>query len=236
MDAAVPTDCPGPANFLLCDGFESGSMLGSVWHASTDAQQTLTVETTKPFRGSWSLHAHVDQLSTGVYISSSIKETSTFAVDQGLYYRAYYWLANVPGVSNVYLMNAGSSAAGQSASGGMGISGDAFNDGIQNTGTSNDYSTQSPQMMQTGAWVCIETEINTLSPALGLMQVWSCPMNGTTCQGGGEATPVSGLTGTADIDQVVSMEFGLGYTGPTPAVDLYIDEIVVSTSFVSCNQ
>ena len=130
-----------------------------------------------------------------------------------------------------------SGANGQSASGGFGLDTNGeYIDGVQNTaGNTYDYShTSSGNNLATGStWTCIELLVDTSYTAPntdGLLQVWH----------GASTTPDSALTGTAKLQPLDGVTFGISLTGPgsgmSNPVDLYFDDIAIGTTYIDCNQ
>jgi hypothetical protein len=232
-----PTDCPG--GFLLCDGFESGTISTTLWdHTHDDANQTLTVDTANPHNGSYALHVHVNALNNGVFVESHVHETVTFP-SPVLYIRAFYSLSALPGPDDDVLLGLSSYANGQSASGAMGfLKPGFFSSGVSNTtGDTYDYYTTSASKIPTGTspavWTCLELEVDTSYAAPnpnGLLQVWH------------DSTTVDPkMIGTAELQPLVGATFGLDFGAPnggtaTTPVDLYVDDIAIDTKYIDCSQ
>jgi hypothetical protein len=232
-----PTDCPG--SFLLCDGFESEAISSSRWSLpdQSDTRQAITVDTAFAHRGTYALHVHVNSLNDGVYLSSVVKETSTFP-NSLLYLRAWVLLSAYSNIDDTGLVFLQSTANGQSASGGMGyMPNGVYWSSVANSG-GFDFLHQSSATLPVGLsssnWTCIEMEVDTsyASPNTdGLMQVWH----------GTGTSPDGVLTGTAKLQSLDAIAFGTYFTPPSggtpsPAIDLYIDDIAVDTTFIDCNQ
>jgi hypothetical protein len=230
----APTDCPG--TFQFCDGFESGSIQTSLWPARTtnDANQTLQIDSVMPHRGSYSLHVHVNALGNVGYVASYLGQTATNGTTP-VYIRAWYSLSGLPGPDNDNLLVILSNANLQSASGGMGFSSNgSLVAGIQNTvnPTLYDYSHTSSSHILLGTWTCIEVYVDTSyagSYPDGQLQVWH---DSTTAD--------SVMGGTAKLQPLAGLQFGLDFTGPSSGtsnpVDLFIDDIATSTSYIDCSQ
>jgi hypothetical protein len=230
VDAGVdaPTSCPG--GYLLCDGFESGQIDTARWQATAnDATQSVTVDGTRAFRGSYSLHVHVASLSNGIYVQPHVRESSTFA-SPVVHMRAYFWISAYPGPDNETLINVDEASGNASAGMGFGQTGHLIGS-VSNTPNGMDYSHASAtNILPLQSWTCLELMIdNTLAAPnpLGVLSIW---------QDGGL---VNDLTGTADLTPLGVATFGISFTPPSappasPAVDLFIDEVAVSNSYIGC--
>ena len=221
------TDCPG--NFLLCDGFESGSIDTTTKWESPDCPSPNSMSVgSVAHTGSHALHVAMQQLGNSSYVTCFLKtKQSSIFSSTPMYFRAWVYFQNfIPGTDNTVIITAPSSANGQSASGGMGIDnvGD-FIAGQSNSGA--DYEkTSTTQFIVTNTWTCIELGINTNYSTYpnGLLQAWD------TTSGGPD------LSGNANLQSLIAAEFGLTYNGPAAPTDLYIDDIAISNTYIGCSQ
>jgi hypothetical protein len=190
----------------------------------------LTVDGTNAHRGAYSLHAHVNALSDGLYLTSEIMEKTSLPTL--VYIRAWFWLSALPGPDNDVLEQLSSKANNQSASGGVGFSGAGYYiAGMQNTG-GYDYRHDSATKFPLGAWTCIEIEVDTsYAPPNpnGVLQVWHDSPTADGVMGGG-----------AELQPLVAAFFGFEFTAPTgspsTAIDVYVDDIAIDTQYIDCNQ
>jgi hypothetical protein len=180
----------------------------------------------------------MNALSGVGWVASYIREYKTTG-STPVYIRAWYSLSALPGPDNEFLMMIKSNANSQSASGGMGFAANgAFVDGIQNTVNPAlyDYSHTSPAHIPAGTsprpWTCIELYVDTSYTGgypNGQLQMWH-----------DSATADGALTGTAELQPLAGVEFGLEFSAPTSGssnpVDLFIDDIAVDTSYIGCSQ
>jgi hypothetical protein len=244
---AAATDCPG--SFLLCDGFESGggTLNTTTWPSGESSPNTtVTVDTTNPHRGAYSLHIHVDSLDNGIYVNTFIRDpTVASGAPATQYYRAWFWLSVLTGSDDDALMTIGSGVAGESASSSLGFGTAGFlADGVSNTDIDGGDYNRDPMATpltlggDAGAagWTCLELELDTSyqSPnPYGLLQVWKDTDSTTGF--------IPDLSGTAQLYPLTSASFGLSFQAPSmghpasPAIDLYIDDIAISTSFIPCS-
>jgi hypothetical protein len=221
-----PTDCPG--NFLLCDGFESGSLdTTTKWQPPNCAPgTTLTVDTNQHHWGNYALHVQFGAVSSQAYdwCWTKTQQMSIFS-STPMYFRAWVFYAQLPGADSETLIDLASSANGNSASGGIGID----KPGTYYIGQANsgfDYKTPSTVAITLGAWNCIELEVDT-SPPNGQMLGWDSNSS---------STPDPALHGNANLASLLSARFGLDFNGPTIAFDMYMDDIAISNSYIPCNQ
>ncbi len=219
------SDCPG--SFLLCDGFESGSIDSTRW-ASPDctAMTSMDIGTTA-HSGSHSLHVHVSQITDTSYASCTLKTnmTSIFG-STPMYFRI--WVYPTANAGTTQSIITALSTANGSASGSMGLdSTGEFRVGVANA-AANNYVSTSTRTISTNAWTCIELEIDTnyAMHANGLLAAWD--------DTSGTADPQ--LAGAAELQPLFAALFGLSLNGPSAAVDLYIDDIAVSNTYVPCSQ
>jgi hypothetical protein len=240
VDGSCPdasTDCPG--GFLLCDGFENGSLDTAIWSATNnDARQSIGVDNTAAHRGSYALHVHSNAVTGSAYVGSHIWEFATFPSTL-LYIRAFYSLSALPGTDSNPILSLVSAANGTSARGMVGFQQSGlFFSTVTNTADASDsythYSTTPP--IPHGAsprvWTCIELEIDTSYAAPnpnGLLQVWH------------DSTTVDpSLVGPAKLQPLLSAMFGLDESVPpgltTTPVDLFIDDIAIDSKFIDCSQ
>jgi hypothetical protein len=233
---ASPTDCPG--SFLFCDGFESGTIDPSLWAETTpaDSRQSIGVSNAYAHHGTWSLHVHVNALNDGLYLQSRVGENKTGSQNL-LYIRFFYMLSGLPGPDEG-MLTLPSSSNTNSASGSVGLSqSGTFTSSVSNTaGNVYDYGRKGTTLAPVGlgTWTCVELMVdatyNSPNPN-GLLQVYH----------GSSTTPDSELTGTAELQSVVAVLFGMDFSTPsggtpTSAVDLYFDDIAIGTQYIGCDQ
>jgi len=178
--------------------------------------------------GSHSLHVAMATVTDSSYESCYLKtqQTSIFS-STPMFFRAWIYFQNfIPGTDNVFIISVGSSANGQSASGGMGIDAAGFFVAGQSNSGADYEKTSMTQAIVPNTWTCLELGINTNYSTYpnGLLQAYD-----TT-----SGTP--DLTGNANLQSLIAAEFGLTYNGPATQTDLYIDDIAISNSYIGCNQ
>jgi hypothetical protein len=221
------SDCPG--TFLMCDGFESGSFDQMKWDSPNCTRMATMDIGTTAHRGSHSLHVHVSQITDQSYGSCVLttKQASIFA-STPMYFRAWVYMTNNAGPSIQTMMTALPSSGGASANMGINSTGQ-FLVGVANTAANNYVHTSTNAApLSPNNWACIELEIDTdyaMYPK-GMLAAWD-DISGT-------ADPQ--LAGTAELQPLFATQFGLSLGGPSSAVDLYIDDIAISNTYVPCSQ
>jgi hypothetical protein len=227
---ASGTDCPG--NFLLCDGFESDSIdTTTKWQPPNCTALTSMGIGTVAHSGKYSLHVAMADVPDTSYVACFLKtKQSSIFSSTPMYFRAWIYMNAFAGTDNEFFIIALSSANGQSASGGMGLdSTGLFKSGNANTG-GYDYThtATSAQPMSVNTWACVEVEIDTDYSTYpnGQLQAWDNT----------SGTPDPQLTGTAELQSLLSATFGMSYNGPALPVDFYIDDIAISNTYIGCNQ
>jgi hypothetical protein len=218
------SDCPG--SFLLCDGFESDSIDPMKWDQQSCTSMTSMDIGTTAHRGSYSLHVHVSAISDSSYADCRL-QTSQVSIFSStpMYFRAWVYLTNTLGTT---LITALQSTSGGSGNMGVDATG-RFTVGVANSG--NDYSSTSTNAapLSPNNWTCIELEIDTdyATYPNGMLAAWDSNTSST-------ADPQ--LAGTAKLQPLVAAKFGLTLNGPSPAADLFIDDIAISNTYVPCGQ
>jgi hypothetical protein len=220
--AAPPPDlapavslCPG--TFLLCDGFESGTISSAVWNTVTQ-NGTITVDSTRAFRGTRSLKA-----SNGAGGGTAVVfETGTFAAGKApshFFTRAFVLVPSgfAPTPAAIFAAEQTGSPFHQINvqldSGGF----SSF-DTLQPTpGTLGPVS--SPAMPK-DRWVCLEWEVDVIN---GVVNLW---VDGT--KEGTLSTTGQQLNSTPAVGELVFGQIASA-TG-----DVWLDEIAVDSTRVTC--
>jgi len=219
------SDCPG--SFLLCDGFESGTIDPTRWASPNCTAMTGMDIGTTAHSGSHSLHVHVSQITDTSYATCTLKTNmASIFGSTTMYFRI--WVYPTANAGTTQSIITALSTANGSASGSMGLdsTGD-FRVGVANA-AANNYVSTSTRTISTNAWTCIELEIDTnyAMHANGLLAAWD--------DTSGTADPQ--LAGAAELQPLFAALFGLSLNGPSAAVDLYIDDIAISSTYVPCSQ
>lgn len=213
-DATMAT-CDPPRR--LCDAFDTPA-LDPRWQVIMDA----SVDTTHARSGTRSLRVHTNALAIGQDGYSNIAETSTLALgDPTVYIRVWMWLDALP-VNNMVLVNAEETALAEGI--GLFVRPDSLSIYSQFDGRSR----ITPSAPPLGAWTCLRWSF-TRSTGAGSMVLDSDAGNATLA-------PVQTDKGTGISD----LSFGIGFSGSTltvaqPAMDVWLDDLIVSTAPVACS-
>jgi hypothetical protein len=179
--------------------------------------------------GSYSLHVQRGQVSDSSLVTCVLqtKQTTIFS-STPMYFRAWVYMTAYSGSADTESIVAVQSSANGGATGTLAVgSNGLFITQVANSGT-YDYLHTSQSSLSVNTWTCLELEIDTdyATYANGLLAAWD----------GSGATADSQLGGTAELQPLVSATFGLSFHGPPLAMDLYIDDIAVSNTYVPCSQ
>jgi hypothetical protein len=208
-----------PPGVDICDTFEGGIL--PVWTPGG----TVTIDSTIAHRGNASLHAHLDALSAGVGGRATLTETHTFAASAPFWVRAWVKIASLPTAGNhLEIM---STEQTHTSSDGDYVFFEAtavdvysqFSNGIRSTSSG----------AATGTWICLVWHV---TPAAS---------NGVLELSGDIAMPLT-YNGTTDgapsIGQlVIGLQFASSNVSASqPALDLWIDDVIVDHAAVSCTE
>lgn len=212
------------AGFALCDSFEA-SVLGSVW----TQDGTLSLDATHAHRGARSVHAHIPALATGVAGFSQLDETKTLggaSVPSTFYVRAWFFLSALPAGNN--RMEAISIVSSTPSS----IGDYTFihsNDTVIYTqaDTQNALAGVPPP---TNTWFCVVFRVTRGTASDGSLGFASDVLPSLTLPGAitdSNATPIQ------------SIGLGIGFAGtnvfdPQPALDLWLDDVIVDAQPLTC--
>ncbi len=215
-DGVAPVTCL--ASYELCDSFETKT-LAAVWTPSG----TVAIDTNVAHRGTQSMHFHTPALAPGGNMYSTIAETATFAsADATFYVRAYVLIEAVP-ANNLDFIDAQQST------------GSPLEDGLflEPTGVAvysqfaNDVAdTATPPV--TGTWSCLMWQVTRATIGTGL-EVLS----------GDQGMATLGGVQTDGVPAIEVMNFGIGFAGPSvlvaqPAFDLWLDDVIIASTALTC--
>ena len=214
--AVTPSKCAG-LNVLLCDGFEA-AMIDPQWLTPTSLA-TLTIDTSRAYRGRQSLHMHHDATSTASSsIYAVVQETKTFPISGTIYFRAWMFFSSssFPPNEQPILVDSGAGA-------GVTYLIDHGHPGVNDYATPSTYSASATTSIPSGRWTCLQMDI-TQTGASGTINV---SLDGTLV----DVSPVSGTTPT-----VAFVDFGMNlYMPPAlPAEDIWLDEVIVDNKPTTC--
>lgn len=225
-DLALPPDLAPPASgcaaagVAFCDGFEAG-VIDPQWSGVNQANGTVTVDNTRAYRGSWSLHIHNNALPAKGTADVELNEGQTFPSTH-FFVRAYVFVPSAFGSTEGDFI-----LAEQAASPFKGITLDLVNSSLQTDNTIANVTRTSTTTMPRDQWVCVEWEVQ-----LGTS-------GSTTLQVNGQ--PATNLGGTQNLSiNPAPSELGLALVTTAPpssgvaARDLWFDEIMVNPTAIGC--
>jgi hypothetical protein len=203
------------AGVLFCDGFEFGAGL---WTPQLAGGQAAP-DTTRAYRGTFSLHAHVDAVSQGGPVQAAEQHFQVLPAD--VFVRLFVYVPSPFPPSSPALLNVLSGAppnAGVQLRGqppGV-LAATAYN------GPTDDWQSVTP--MPLDQWTCLELESD------GPNQTFHAWL---------DDVPLSDLTLTfaSPLPTLGIVEVGLGFFAPTvpqAASDVWIDEVAVDASRIGC--
>ncbi len=215
-DAGVEPACL--ASYAICDGFE-GSELEPVWTVSSDA----TLDATVAHRGVQSLHVHADAIAASDGANLGVVESSTFGdAAEPLYIRAFVRLGSIP-VDHMGVIEVSQTSTAAPNTDGVFETATGLVVYSQFTNTSADTMFQ-PTL---DAWTCLVFEIIRASDDTGTLAL--------TGDGSGELDGVQ-TDGTPPLGE---LQLGIAFANSTdtdmqPALDLWIDDVIVANAPVTC--
>jgi hypothetical protein len=221
-DAALATTCGQPTASTTCDGFEGG--IDVMWNQTT-TNGTLTVDNTRAYRGTSSLHAHIDPVAPSSNVTNPHASLNGMAglgtpVTGSVYLRTFIYLATPIDTTNYFLqiLNAADDL-------GNGISAGTRHGKV----TANDYTSilygESAIALPTDRWTCLELEMP--SNTAGTTRVYVDDIEMTDI-----AQPKQ-TTQPAPTHAYVGLTWVGDVTNQT-AADAWIDEVQVDSQRIGC--
>jgi hypothetical protein len=216
-DAPAVTDCAGT---LVCDPFDT---IGPAWTVDTQSG-TVTVDTTRAYRGTSSVHLHIDQVTTSTTNPRALLDTSPAAlpITGTIYTRAWMYFATpMPTSPFAQLINFANLA-------GQGLSMGERNGAV----TNNDYTTggymeSATVALPLGRWTCLQFEAP--SGTTSTIRIFV---------DGAEVTDVAlaiSMAQPAPDHAYLGIEW-VGTVTSQPAYDAWMDEVIISASPTTCAQ
>jgi hypothetical protein len=219
-DGVLATTC-GTFTSQECDGFE-GSSVDPKWTLDT-ANGSITIDTTRAYRGSSSVHLHIDPTTGSSNPRATLYGVGGLqpAITGRIYFRVWMWIATplTPTIFN-QMINAANTA-------GQGISMGSRNGVLANNNYTDTTYAESATALPFDRWTCLQFEMP--SNTTGDIRMF---VDGT------ELTDAT-LTKTTAQPAPSHVFMGLEWVGsPTgyPAADAWMDEMVIDTSPTTCAQ
>jgi hypothetical protein len=212
----VPVEC-SPA-FDLCDGFEAGLDLAT-WTVDTG----VTLDTSKAHRGAASVRVAVPAFGAGQSVYRGLLEDRTFATaGTAIWMRGWFWLDALPaGDNGMELVTVER----------VGVAGDFVFVRSNRTTVYSQFDGQVRSVdapAPVGSWFCVVFEIVRSTTSTGSLSVT------------GDLPNVALGSVTTDGAQAINVAtFGAGFassnvTSAQPALDLWIDDVIVHSAPVTC--
>jgi hypothetical protein len=209
------------AGFLFCDGFE-GTL--SAWVIDTSGGEA-SIDTTRAFRGTHSLHAHTDALTGGsmpfqkAYVDHLQTLPQTLFARAFLYIPSPYGSQSAAGVLNVFEPippYAGAEIDLLPNTNRLAYNG--FNDPSLNGNIASSAA------LTLDAWHCLEMEID------GAGRAFHAYLDNVEL-----ADLAHDLAGTAPILGALQVGLGFSQASAQAAADLWVDEVAVNGSRIGCH-
>jgi hypothetical protein len=216
--AGGPSKCGGNSGVLFCEGFETSLLLGG-W-SQTGQNGKPTLDTSRAFRGSSSLHSHVDASAASVSPHASISETRTFPVSGTLYARVWVYFPSPLPVPFEQFLNLTDASSGGTAV--------ATDDGAV---TLDNYSgavyQRSATRMPLDRWACVQLDFAQAGPGTGAIHIH---VDGALLTD----LPQSGIV-TSAAKLILGLDF-FNNSAPVPIYDAWFDELIVDDKPTSCDE
>jgi hypothetical protein len=231
-DAGGGSKCPG--TFLICDGFENG-FNATLWTRQIDRSPagtapTVDVDTARFYRGTHSLHSHVDSVVAGTYLQAKVHAFTPGVSGGTMFVRAFLYIGSALTSANPGFVSVDQEVAPY---GGMGF--DIDNGGqivLGSYGQGADKNYPSTTQLPFDQWVCVEWELDkgpTMSTDMGTgsMRFWVNDV---------EATDLH-ITNLYNQPFFGSTTLGLEITTNATAssLDVWLDEIAIDTARIGCS-
>ncbi|HZS36053.1 MAG TPA: hypothetical protein VFF06_04465 [Polyangia bacterium] len=209
--AAGPSLC-APGLALLCDGFEA---------AALDPQWTpdgATLDTTRAYRGSSSVHLHTAAAGAGTDPSADLRESRTFPITGTAYVRLWtYFQSPFPPAFDqiINFLDTGSGGASFSIKNGFAVDNDYAGSG---------YAESTTVSVPLDRWTCLQMQIGQRG-ATGDIRLFV----------DGQEAADAALTGTTTTP-MRAVVLGPDFFG-NPAIgaaDVWIDEVIVDDKPTTC--
>jgi hypothetical protein len=206
------------AGTLLCESFEDG-LDANVWTQLISGEGTVTVDGTRAFRGSKSLHVNV--VNAGH--KAAISETKTFPITNNIVFaRMFVWFDTFTTGAHFTMAEAPQTAAGAWIR--FGGQGGKYGVGTDH-GASGDWLQQDTAPVPTKQWTCIEFEFKSDTNEF---HVWLDDVERTALNVGAKQHP--GFV----MPPFTSLWFGWQtYSNQAPG-ELWIDEIAIDSKPIGC--
>jgi len=214
------TDIAQGCGFDLCDNFETRT-LAPVWTTST----MVSLDTTRAHGGAQAVHLQSAALAVGQSQYVELGEMQTLAVPATHFWvRGWFFLSALPAAGNAMEL-----VAAEELSGGLG-------DYVVVRSTDTLLYTKfvaatksAPAVIPSDTWFCIAFEVLRATNSTGSLALTSDVLPQTTLA----PTQTDSQTAIQVIWFGVAFD-GVNVTVPQPALDLWVDDVIVHSAPVTC--
>lgn len=219
-DGVLATTC-GTFTSHECDGFE-GSTLDPKW-TSDSANGSITIDTTRAYRGSSSVHVHINATTGSTNPRATLYGIAGLqpAITGRIYFRVWIWIAS-PLTTTLFnqIINASNTA-------GQGMSMGTKNGVVANNNYTDTTYAESATALPLDRWTCLQYEMP--SNTTGAIRMF---VDGTELT---DATLTKSTAQPAPSHVYIGIEW-VGSPNGFPAADAWLDELVIDTSPTTCAQ
>jgi len=203
---------------LFCDGFENPLTL-SGWSVAA-SNGTPSRDTSRSFRGSSSLHSHIDGAPAMAGPVALLHRSDLFPIAGTVYARVWaYFTSGLPASFEQFLNFADNGSTGYSVATDTGkVTLDDYAGGVY---------VGSATLMPLDRWTCIQFEIQQTAGASGTIQIRV------------DGQLLSDLPQMATTTVAVNLSVGLDFYGNTaviPQYDAWFDELIIDNKPTSCEE
>lgn len=226
-DTSTPYDasalCSGHPGYIICDDFEEGVIDTTRWPNTAMTGGTITVDTLNAHSGTQALHVHVNDVPSGTTYLGLI-QNNNLSLPSTVYARVWVLLPGVSGGASLPVQNTNylgllGQVSGQFWGINVGTTGNSA--ALTDFGMPNAFVT-STATIALDPWACVTVSVATTSASTGNISMTV----GTTSVSAVDAW-------TAPLSQFHVGAYVPG--GPQPNFDVWLDDVYVSTSPVSCS-
>ena len=207
-----------PIGLDLCDGFETG-IDTSTWAVDSN----VTRDTTFAHRGTASIHVHMPAFAANTGSYQTMSETKTITNGATTFWiRSWFWLSALPATGNGMELITGERP---------GSAGDyvfVFSDGTHVYSQFGGTSVTTATTVPVGSWFCAIFKV-----------VRSTTNTGSLELSGDAPALLLASTKTDAAQAMTTINLGIGVSSTNnpaaqPALDLWIDDVIVHSSAVTC--
>jgi hypothetical protein len=227
-DSAPPSTCPTLPGVLLCDGFE-GTL--AQWQSMIEINGTVSIDDTRAYRGTHSLHGHGVATGTNEQVHALIvQETILPTMPTSLFIRAYVYAPAPPSGDQLSW-----ATLSQSVPPYLGLTFDYADMNTHplfyNSTTGTAVTTNSTTTLPFGTWTCVDWQVDVSATAAnGQLDAFVSDS---------EITELAVHEQTESNPAMQNLEIGLFLPDTMVAhqpYDLWVDEVIISSTYIDCAQ